>query len=351
VGAGGGSIAWRDAGGALRVGPASAGAEPGPACYGRGGSRPTVTDANLLLGRLPADAGLAGGLRLDVAAAERAVGALADELGLERIACAAGIVKVAEAEMLAALRLMTVERGIDPREFALMPFGGAGPLHAAALAEELGISRILCPRASGVLCALGLAAAPPRRDVSRTVMLSGASLTAERLARERESLIAAARALLGDAPARTRLRQELRYRGQSFELPVEEELTGAGAMGPGELCEAFAGAHERHYGYRDLEGEVELVNMRASVWGHAPQLRPQAAGGQPGAPARSQPIRFGAHTLQARLLTGQPAPGERLQGPCLCALGESTLLVAPGWSGHVDAQGTIRLSHEQGGGR
>ncbi|HYM44944.1 MAG TPA: hydantoinase/oxoprolinase family protein, partial [Solirubrobacteraceae bacterium] len=177
VGAGGGSIAWRDPGGALRVGPHSAGAVPGPACYGRGGELPTVTDANLLLGRLGEDVPLAGDLRLDRAAAERAVAALGLELGLDTQACAAGIVRVAEAEMLRALRVMTVERGIDPRDFALMGFGGAGPLHACALADELGIARVLCPRASGVLCALGLAAAAPRRDVSRTVMLRGESFT------------------------------------------------------------------------------------------------------------------------------------------------------------------------------
>src|SRR5271166_5352999 len=141
VGAGGGSIAWRDPGGALRVGPASAGADPGPACYGRGGSEPTVTDANLLLGRLLEDSPLAGGLALDRGAAERAIAGLADELDLEPLACAEGIVRVAESEMLGALRLMSVERGIDPRGLALMPFGGAGPLHATALARQLGISR------------------------------------------------------------------------------------------------------------------------------------------------------------------------------------------------------------------
>ncbi|MGH2865327.1 MAG: hydantoinase/oxoprolinase family protein, partial [Solirubrobacteraceae bacterium] len=157
VGAGGGSIAWRDAGGALRVGPASAGATPGPACYGLGFEQPTVTDANLLLGRLLDDAPLAGGLTLDREAAERAVSRLARALGLEPIACAEGIVRVAEAHMLGALRLMSIERGVDPRGFALMPFGGAGPLHAASLARQLGISRVLCPRACGVLCALGLA--------------------------------------------------------------------------------------------------------------------------------------------------------------------------------------------------
>src|SRR6266540_2664631 len=146
VGAGGGSIGWRDPGGALRVGPHSAGAEPGPACYGRGGIEPTVTDANLVLGHLSADAPLAGDVALDAQAAEAAVKALADDLGLDTHACAEGIVRVANAEMVRALRVMTVERGIDPRGFALLAFGGAGPLHAAAIAEELGMTRIVVPR-------------------------------------------------------------------------------------------------------------------------------------------------------------------------------------------------------------
>jgi N-methylhydantoinase A len=339
VGAGGGSIAWRDPGGALRVGPTSAGAYPGPACYGRGGSLPTVTDANLLLGRLLGEAPLAGGLTLDRDAAEQAVGGLAGELGLDTMACAAGIVRVAEAEMLGALRLMTVERGIDPRDFALMPFGGAGPLHAAALAEALGISRILCPRASGVLCALGLAAAAPRRDVSRTLLLSGDSLTAERLSQERRRLLAEATHQLGGrTPARVRLRQELRYLGQSFELPVDD-----GPLDPGALGEAFARAHEQRYGYSDPDGLVELVTMRLSAWGAAPELSLRAAGGEPGPTPGRRPIRIGEEVLDGEILLGEPPPGRRLAGPCLCALPEATLLVPPGWQGEVDPHGTIHL--------
>ncbi|HEX4482370.1 MAG TPA: hydantoinase/oxoprolinase family protein, partial [Solirubrobacteraceae bacterium] len=322
VGAGGGSIAWRDAGGALRVGPQSAGAEPGPACYGRGGAEPTVTDANLLLGRLPADAPLAGGLALDLGAAERAVGTLARELGIETHACAEGIVRVAESEMLGALRLITVERGIDPRRFALMPFGGAGPLHACAIARELGIRRVLCPRASGVLCALGLAAAAPRRDVSRTVMLRGSELTAESLHATREQLLAEAHgALSGEqapasasASARVRVTHELRYAGQSFELAVEQSDEADVQA----LREAFAAAHEQRYGYRDDDAEIELVNVRLSAWGDAPALAPRAG-------------------------EGQLAPGSRLDGPSVHALGDSTLYVPAGWSGVVDEHGTIVL--------
>jgi N-methylhydantoinase A len=342
VGAGGGSIAWRDPGGALRVGPASAGADPGPACYGRGGpdgvGQPTVTDANLLLGRLLEDSTLAGGISLDRAAAERAVARLANELDLEVIACAEGIVRVAEAEMLGALRLMTVERGIDPRAFILMPFGGAGPLHAAALASELGVERILCPRASGVLSALGLAAAAPRRDVSRTVMLGGDSLTAARLSGERDALIAEASRALAAAPSRVRVRYELRYRGQSFELPVED----SGPVHPQTLREAFARAHELRYGYRDEAGQVELVNVRVSVWGPSPALQPLLPAGAE-AVAEARPIVFQGTPRQASVYHGEFPPGAQLSGPALCALPQATLLLPPGWFGEVDMYGTIHM--------
>jgi N-methylhydantoinase A len=347
VGAGGGSIAWRDPGGALRVGPASAGALPGPACYGRGGTEPTVTDANLILGRLLQDAPLAGGLELDREAATEAISRLGDELDLDPIACAEGIVRVAEAEMLGALRLMSVARGIDPRRFALMPFGGAGPLHAASLAGELGISRVLCPRASGVLCALGLAAAGPRRDVARTAALRGDSLSAERLGEARAAVLAEALAALDGPAARVRIRHELRYAGQSFELPVHEESDPTGEarwLDPEELREAFAGAHEQRYGYRDEAAAVELVNIRASVWGSAPSLRLSA-----GAHACEQmtpqtaPIVFGGERLPSAVFRGEPPPGATLSGPALCALPDATLLIPPGWSGEVDEQGTIHL--------
>ncbi len=338
VGAGGGSIAWRDPGGALRVGPASAGAQPGPACYGRGGENATVTDANLLLGRLLEDSPLAGEVTLERRAAERAVERLADDLGLDLIACAEGIVRVAEAEMLGALRVMTVERGIDPRSHALMPFGGAGPLHAAALARELGMTRVLCPRASGVLCALGLAAAAPRRDVSRTVMLSGATLSQQRLERERAALVAEARAGLADEPARVRVRYELRYRGQSFELPVEQELAGDGrgesadAHGPEELREAFARAHERRYGYRDESAGVELVNLRVSVWGAAPPLRPRPSANAARA-SEERGVMFDGVALQTQIFRGELASRKRSAGAGSVRAGRGNAARATGLGG------------------
>ncbi len=341
VGAGGGSIAWRDSGGALRVGPASAGADPGPACYGRGGRDATVTDANLVLGRLPADGPLAGGVQLDAEAAAQAVDELAAPLGLGRLECAEGIVRVAEAEMLAALRVITVERGIDPRSFALMPFGGAGPLHAAALADALGIDRVLCPRASGVLSALGLAAAAPRRDAARTVMLSGEALGGPALAAAREELLGQARERLGETPAHARVRHELRYRGQSFELPVDESRD-ARPMTAAELRRAFEDAHEARYGYRDEEAEIELVNLRASVWGGAPDLEPQARCARPPSLGTTRFVLDGEQH-EAALVRGEPEPGFALEGPALFALPEATLLVPPGWRAETDRQGTIAM--------
>ena len=343
VGAGGGSIAWRDPGGALRVGPQSAGALPGPACYGRGGVAPTVTDANLLLGRLPAGATLGGAVELDADAARHAVGALAQELQLGLEECAAGIVRVAEAEMLRALRVMTIERGVDPRELALMGFGGAGPLHAATMAQELGITRVLCPRASGVLSALGLAAAPARRDVSRTVMLADDAGSDERLAKERERLLGRAYAELGapaGEPVNVRVRYELRYAGQSFELPVEvAEPASFGA-----LVEAFGAAHERRYGYREERGEVELVTIRVSARTAPPA--PEPAGDTDELPQRRRaPAVLDGAQREVEWLIGDLPAGTAIAGPALCALPEATLLVPPGWHGEVDDHGTVMLRH------
>jgi N-methylhydantoinase A len=364
VGAGGGSIAWRDAGGALRVGPASAGAQPGPACYGKGGSEATVTDANLLLGRLLDDAPLAGGIRLSREAAERAVAKLAAALGLSTMVCAEGIVRVAEAEMARALRVMTVERGVDPRAMALMPFGGAGGLHAAALAGELSMRRLLCPRASGVLSALGLAAAAPRRDAARTVLLRGRSLSSERVTAQRDELLDRARAELGGSAlrgggrgrrargarhgegelrdgARLRVVYEMRYEGQSFELGVEE-ASPLGVADADALRESFAQRHEERYGYRDDEAEVELVTIRASAWGEAPELKLASAGGAE--PRRKQrEVIFKGEALEAECLRGELPPGTRVSGPAICAQAEATLWVPPGWSGEVDEQGSVRL--------
>ena len=345
VGAGGGSIAWRDAGGALRVGPRSAGADPGPACYGRGGTLPTVTDAHLILGLLAPDRPLAGGVRLVPDAAERAVGGLASELGLEPSACAEGIVAVSNAEMVRALRVVTVQRGIDPRGYALLAFGGAGPLHAAAIADELGITRIVCPRASGVLAALGLVVSARRRDVQRSVLLSGSELTADTIAAMVDELGEQARAELGEPRAQLGAVYELRYRGQAFELAV----AGALRPHPDELREAFEAQHRERYGYRDPEQRLELVTVRVSAT--IPGADVTLAGPDTGAELERSRRRAMIAGVAAELdvVRGAPSPGLRLGGPAIVELPESTLLIAPGWTARVDDHGTIHMTRETGG--
>jgi N-methylhydantoinase A len=309
VGAGGGSIAWRDAGGALRVGPRSAGADPGPACYGRGGEQPTVTDANLLLGHLDEESPLAGGVRLDRAAAERVVGALGEQLDLELEETAAGIARVASAAMAQAVRVVTVERGIDPRELALVPFGGAGPLHAAQIADELGMRRVLVPVASGVLSAFGLVVAERRRDLVESVLLAGEELAAEAIGAVVERLAERGREELREAGAATepelRASYDLRYEGQAFEL----QIAGEPEPDPGELRRAFDRAHEERYGYADGEAGLELVSVRVAVALPGADPRPAAWDGLPGGAA---------------------------DGPAVVRLPGSTLVVPDGWRARAE---------------
>ena len=269
VGAGGGSIARIDEGGALLVGPESAGAEPGPACYGKGGTRPTVTDANLLLGRLPAR--LPGGIELDADAAERALGVIDP----------AAVVSVVNAEMTRALRVVSVEQGLDPRDFALVAFGGAGPLHACALADELGMTTVLVPAAAGVLSALGLVAADERLDAVRSYV--GPLEEAGELPTEGEA--------------------DLRYAGQSFELVVP--------LGP-ELAERFHAAHAARYGYADRNRSLELVAVRTA------EVRP-------GPPVT---------------VTG---PVVATRGRQVLELDGATAWVPEGWAGETDRHGTLVL--------
>jgi N-methylhydantoinase A len=335
VGAGGGSIGWRDSGGALRVGPRSAGAEPGPACYGRGGTEPTVTDANLLLGHLAGSSELAGGVALNAEAAERAVAALGRSLGLDPLQTAAGILRVANQEMVRALRVMTVERGVDPRGFALLPFGGAGPMQAAAIAAELGIETILCPRAGGVLSALGLCASERRRDTARTVMLSGSELTTERIASEVSATVEEAGAGL-EQEAEAQVVYQLRYAGQAFELPVP----GPVDPDPAELVEGFERAHEERYGHRDPEGEVVLVDINLALVVPGPAPRPAAA--SEGALDRSsRPVHFDGKWIETPVLGGEPAAGTEAEGPLVFELPEATFVLPPRWRTRVDHHGTI----------
>src|SRR4051812_11257936 len=322
VGAGGGSIAWRDAGGALRVGPRSAGADPGPACYGRGGEEPTVTDANLLLGYLDAGSPLAGDVELHREAAEKAVDGLGGELGLSLEETAAGVVRVAGTEMAQAVRVLTVERGIDPRDLALVAFGGAGPLHAASIADELGMTRIVAPNASGVLSALGLVVSERRRDLAESVLLGGEELETQRVAEVVERLAERGRKELGEPDAELRATYDLRYAGQAFELAVK----GEPRPDPAKLRSDFDDAHEERYGYRDEDAELELVTVRVAV--ALPGAEPKPAEPSEAERRGTRAVRFGDDAREAKVF-GQG--GAEADGPAIFELPGATLVVPPGW--------------------
>ena len=331
VSAGGGSVAWVDEGGVLRVGPRSAGAEPGPAAYGLGGEEPTVTDANLILGALPDGARLGSGPVLQRALAERAMVPLGRKLGLTVAEAALGVIRVADTAMVRALRVISVERGLDPRRFALVAFGGAGGLHACALADELGCRTVLVPRAAGVLAALGLAISEIRRDYVRPFV--GAARDA--LEAAFAELEARARSEL-DSPS-TERRADLRYAGQSFELTVPGSTVE-------ELVDAFHAEHERRYGHRSDDEPVELVSLRlvASVAGPGVRLvEPEPAADTE--PRRRTLLLENGEVDAVVLDRATMGRGSQVEGPAVVEFPEATCLVRPGWAGTVDDVGTLVL--------
>ena len=353
VGAGGGSIAWRDSGGALKVGPQSAGADPGPACYGRGGEAPTVTDANLVLGRL-GPAGLAGGaVPLDPARAEAAVAHLARQLGLSTLETARGIIRVVDANMANAVRVVTVQRGVDPTGLALVPFGGAGPLHAAEMARELGIRRLAVPPGPGLLCALGLLVEDLRTDAVRTHLapLEPAGLPA--LAARFADMETDALAWLdreGVPPARRRIERwlDLRYVGQNFELlvPVPEETWTTGDCAA--LRRRFLEAHEQVYGFATEDEPIQAVNARRVARGLAePPRLPRAPRG--GGDARAAASgRRDVYVDDERRVVSCPIydrprllAGQRLTGPAVIEQFDATTFVLPGQTALVDDLGFL----------
>ena len=342
VSAGGGSIARADAGGALRVGPRSAGAEPGPACYDRGGEDATVTDANLFLGLLADGAELGGGevtLRRELA--ERALAATGEPLGLDAQETALGVVRVADAEMVRALRVVSVERGLDPREFALAAFGGAGGMHACSLAEELGMTTVLIPRAGGVLSALGLAISDERRDFVGPLIGALDGLERDDVeAAFAELEETAAEALEG---AELRRRADLRYRRQAFELTVEADDLDA-------LAEHFHEAHEQRYGYAMPEEPVELVAVRVIAIRQVD--KPELSEGEPedDAEAERREICIGGEWTEAPVLDrSRLGEGSAVSGPAIVESSEATCLVRPGWEGRIDGAGTLVLEREADG--
>jgi len=351
VGAGGGSLARVDAGGALRVGPESAGAEPGPACYGRGGTEPTVTDAAVVLGYVGADADLGGELSIDADAAREVLADLADEAGLEdALAAARGVHEVAVAATTRAIRSATVERGLDPREFALTAFGGAGPMHAAALADQLGIDAVLVPRACGVLSAYGLLAADEIHDAARTHRATLSRPDGNRGAdADGEAIEAIYAELRGDVlastsdpeVARVERSADLRYAGQSFELEVDASTP----VDPAALAERFHEAHERTRGYR-MDEAVELVTLRCRAVASGPDLPiGYESGGDPVLGERA--VAFGQEGGRVSTPIYDRAgldPGSEFDGPAIVEQAESTTVVPPDWRAAVRADGTMLLT-------
>ena len=353
VGAGGGSLAWVDSGGALKVGPESAGAHPGPACYGRGGNRPTVTDANVVLGRLSATHLLDGRMPLRRELAAAAIEDLARELSLSPVDAARGILSVVQTNMLGAIRVVSVRKGYDPRAYTMVAFGGAGPLHAAALARDLGVRQVLVPAAPGILCALGLLIEPLRLDLVRTRVQPLEALRERDVERLFEELEAEASAWLDEEsvpPPRRRLVRafDMRYLGQNFELTV---LEPPGRPSLGSLGGAFLGEHERVYGYSAPDEPVQVVAFRLTALG---EPEPLALPPLPRAP-RPEPdaARAGERAVYFDEAGGfVPTPiyrrerlldGYRIAGPAVVEQMDATTVILPGQVAVVDERANLLI--------
>ncbi len=343
VGAGGGSLARVDEGGALRVGPQSAGSRPGPACYGLGGTQPTVSDANLVLGRLDTGRFLGGEQTLDIAAARAALQPLAEALGGTVEAAALGVIRVANAHMERALRRVSTARGIDPRPFALLPFGGAGPLHAAELAQLMGINRVLVPRFPGVLSALGMLVADETRDDSRALLRSFDELCAP----EVNALIDEMRAGFAlDGALEAHI--EARYRGQSYELavPLALPVTGDSLAA---AQSAFHALHQARYGLSDEARDVEAVTLRLRVRRAAqlPDERAAVADDYDATTTDYKTVRFADGDLPTALFErDELKPGARFSGPSLVFQFDTTIVVPPAWSARVDGWENLWLERK-----
>ena len=355
IGAGGGSIAYSEAGG-LRVGPESAGADPGPACYGRGGTRPTVTDANVVLGRVD-PAWFAGGqMTLDVEAAHRAVGGLALELGLETVELAEGICDVINAKMAQAIRTLTVERGIEPRDFALVAFGGAGPMHAAFLAQELEIPEVIVPRFPGAFSAWGMLETEIRKDFSRAYFTPLSDLEDEDLAsaveaQEREAVEALAEEGIERGRGRIEHALDIRYVGQEYTLTIPL-LSAAEPRGPSfhdDLARRFDAAHDQSFGHANPGAPVELVALRSTGLGDLGRVRPQRLERVAGAEFEyeARPIVFNRLERSARIVRRDAlVPGADVDGPAVIVEATATTVVPPGSTLEVDDFGHLSISVE-----
>ncbi len=355
VGAGGGSIARVDSGGALVVGPESAGADPGPACYGKG-DQLTVTDANLLLGRLLPDRFLGGRMNLDRERVEGLMSSLAGQIDSDANQTALGINRVVNANMERAIRSISLERGYDPRLFTLVPFGGAGAMHACELAHELGIPRILVPSNPGILSALGVAIADIVKDYSRTVMLRGADLDRARLDEEFNGMESQARTEMAgenlavdNMVARRFL--DVRYVGQSFELTVDYPSGNSRADLTKLIGDNFYKAHLRRFGYADRDEPVQVVNLRLKMdlAMEKPAIEPQTPGDSSPAAALigEAKVVFQQGAMTSPLYQReQLSCGNRISGPALVIQMDATTVVTPSWGGAVDPYGNLILEPE-----
>lgn len=352
VGAGGGSIGWIDAGGALRVGPQSAGAAPGPVCYQRGGTEPTVTDANLVLGRIAAKSALAGGMDLDLAAAREAIRTrLASRLGLGIEETAEGMIRVVNARMTTAIRKLTVERGQDPAQFSLCMFGGAGALHGAELAEEIGLDEVVIPLLPGVFSAFGLLISEMREEQIQTWLTPLAAVDPEDLARRFDELAGTAAARLGvqrgsrDSYRLTR-RLQLRFQGQSHSLPID---VPDGPIRHEAVVALFHAAHRRLYGYAFAEDAIEVVNLWAVVTLQGRRAAQPPYVPEPGAAHLGErPIYLeGRPTSAAVYRRFALQPGDVIPGPAIIEQPDTTTLVLPRQRGTVDAHGNLILHSRQ----
>jgi N-methylhydantoinase A len=359
VSAGGGSIAWVDRAGALRVGPKSAGANPGPACYARGGSEPTVTDCNLLLGYLDKSSLLGGDLAIDLAAAESAVRTrLAGPLGVDLRTAAAAVIDVVNNAMAEVLKIVSVQRGHDPRDFVLAAFGGAGPLHAAALADELGITQVICPPIPGAFSALGLVGTDLRRDYVQTLFTTAdaadpATLEAAFVALEGKGAAMLDRAGVSAERRRFERSVDARYRRQSYELSVP---VPPHPIEQGTLDKIAATFHERHlqtYGHDNRDEPVEIVSVRLAAIGAIPPLLVRDKTAAPGTDAiksRRQLWLRETGAIEAAIYDRARMPsGLEVAGPAVIESFESTILVPPGWRATMNAEGFVLLTRRHQG--
>jgi N-methylhydantoinase A len=348
IGAGGGSVAWVDEGGSLRVGPRSAGADPGPVCYGRGGTDPTVTDAHYLLGRIDPAAMLSN--PADEATVRDALSdAVADPLGMDVETAARGILRVANANMERALRVVSVERGHDPREFALVAYGGGGPLHAAELADALDVPRVVVPRSAGVLSALGLLISDVVYDEGVSAVRPLSAVDPADLTERFEAMATEGRDRLdseGFASERRRFERsvDLRYRGQSFDLRVSVPDGRLDDAALDAVVERFHERHERRYGHASPDEPVELVTVRLRSVGlvDPPALAVDADTGETADPVTHRPVSFGETTAETPIYDRRRlGPGAAFDGPAVVEGGESTAVVPPGADASVDDYGNV----------